>query len=145
MWNMLVLGLNAYHGDSSACIVRDGELVAAAEEERFTRIKHWAGFPSRAISSCLQIAGARLADVNIVAVNRDPRANALKKLVYVLRHRPDLKLILDRLRNARTVTSIEAELAEHSPRSRSAAMFGTSSTTSPIWHLRSSFRPLTRR
>ena len=54
---MLILGLNAYHGDASACLLRDGEIVAAAEEERFRRIKHWAGFPSEAIRYCLQEAG----------------------------------------------------------------------------------------
>ena len=53
---MIVLGINAYHGDSSACLVRDGQLVAAAEEERFRRIKHWAGFPSQAIAYCLSEA-----------------------------------------------------------------------------------------
>ncbi len=41
---MIILGLNAYHGDSSACIVVDGKLLAAVEKERFTRIKHWVGF-----------------------------------------------------------------------------------------------------
>ena len=46
---MYILGLNAYHGDSSACIYKDGVLIAATEEERFRRIKHWAGFPSEAI------------------------------------------------------------------------------------------------
>ncbi len=43
---MVILGLNAYHGDSSACIVIDGQLIAAVEEERFMRIKHWLGFPA---------------------------------------------------------------------------------------------------
>ena len=52
-----VLGLNAYHGDVSAALLRDGQLVAAVEEERFRRIKHWAGFPSLAIRKCLDIAG----------------------------------------------------------------------------------------
>jgi carbamoyltransferase len=47
---MIILGLNCFHGDSSAAIVRDGTLVAAAEEERFRRIKHWAGFPAQAIA-----------------------------------------------------------------------------------------------
>ena len=56
----VIRGLNAYHGDSSACIVRDGKLIAAAEEERFRRIKHWAGFPSEAIRSCLAEAGVGL-------------------------------------------------------------------------------------
>jgi len=41
-----ILGINAYHGDASACLVKDGELIAAAEEERFRRVKHWAGFPT---------------------------------------------------------------------------------------------------
>lgn len=44
-----ILGVNAFHADSAACLVHDGRLVAAAEEERFRRIKHWAGFPSEAI------------------------------------------------------------------------------------------------
>ena len=54
---MIILGINAYHGDVSAALVRDGELVAAVEEERFRRVKHWAGFPHEAIRSCLAMAG----------------------------------------------------------------------------------------
>ena len=46
---MYIIGINAFHGDSSACLLKDGKLVAAAEEERFRRIKHWAGFPSQSI------------------------------------------------------------------------------------------------
>ena len=46
---MIILGINAYHGDVSAVILRDGTLVAAVEEERFRRVKHWAGFPHQAI------------------------------------------------------------------------------------------------
>ena len=58
---MYIFGLNAYHGDSSACLVKNGKLIAAAEEERFRRVKHWAGFPSEAIDSCLKEAGIRVA------------------------------------------------------------------------------------
>ena len=54
---MIILGINAYHGDVSAALLRDGELVAAVEEERFRRVKHWAGFPQEAIRACLQMAG----------------------------------------------------------------------------------------
>jgi len=54
---MNILGINAFHGDSSACLIRDGVIVAAAEEERFRRVKHWAGFPSEAIAWCLKEAG----------------------------------------------------------------------------------------
>ena len=56
----MILGLNAFHADSSAALVRDGKLIAAAEEERFRRIKHWAGFPSQAIAYCLREAGVQL-------------------------------------------------------------------------------------
>ena len=51
---MYILGINAYHGDSSACLLKDGNLVVAVEEERFNRIKHWAGFPAEAIKFCLK-------------------------------------------------------------------------------------------
>ena len=108
---MVILGINAYHGDSSACLVRDGQLVAAAEEERFRRIKHWAGFPSEAIRYCLREAGVGLADVNHFAINRDPKANLFRKIGFTLTQRPNLKFVMDRLRNAKEVTSLEAELA----------------------------------
>ncbi len=94
-----ILGINAYHGDVSACLVVDGKLVAAAEEERFRRIKHWAGFPSEAIRYCLQEAGIGLGDVEHVAVNRDLKANLWKKTAFSLKNRPELGLILDRLRD----------------------------------------------
>ena len=97
--SVVVLGLNAYHGDSSACLLRDGQLVAAAEEERFRRIKHWAGFPSEAIRYCLQEAGLRLRDVGHVALNQDTRANSGHRLVYLLGSRPSPALVLERLRN----------------------------------------------
>ena len=84
----LILGINAYHADAAACIVRDGVLVAAAEEERFRRIKHWAGFPSQAIAYCLKEAKAHLGDVTHVAVNRNARANLWRKLCYVAANRP---------------------------------------------------------
>ena len=96
-----VLGLNAYHGDASACLLRDGVLVAAAEEERFRRVKHWAGFPAEAIRYCLKQGGVRLEDVAQVAVNQDARANLWRKLGFVVTRRPDLQLILDRIRNKR--------------------------------------------
>lgn len=106
----IVLGINAYHADSSACVVINGKLVAAAEEERFRRIKHWAGFPSEAIRFCLGEARATLADVSHIAVNSDPKAHLLHKAAYAVRKRPELSLIVDRLRNATNRHSIEKEL-----------------------------------
>lgn len=98
---MLILGLNAFHADSAACVVRDGALIAAAEEERFRRVKHWAGFPSEAIRWCLREAGARLSDVDHVALNQDSRASLLRKITYVAARRPNLRLVLERLHTRR--------------------------------------------
>ena len=61
---MNILGVSAYYHDSAACLVQDGEIVAAAQEERFTRKKHDPGFPHRAIDYCLQVGGIRLRDVS---------------------------------------------------------------------------------
>ena len=108
----LILGINAYHADAAACIVRDGVLVAAAEEERFRRIKHWAGFPSQAIRYCLREAEVDLGDVTHVAVNRSGRANFLRKLRYLASHRPNLYIsLLKRLRNRNRSPASPNELA----------------------------------
>ena len=77
---MIILGLNAFHADSSAALVRDGKLIAAAEEERFRRIKHWAGFPSQAVAYCLREAQVQLSDVDHIAFNQDSRANLMRKI-----------------------------------------------------------------
>jgi carbamoyltransferase len=108
--DLLILGINAYHADAAACIVRDGRLLAAAEEERFRRIKHWAGFPSQAIGYCLKEAGADLGDVTHVAVNRNGRANLVRKVAYVASHRPNPRLLLGRLRNRKQVAGIAEQL-----------------------------------
>jgi len=107
---MIILGLNAYHGDSSACIVADGMLVAAVEEERFTRVKHWAGLPVRAIRYCLKEAGVSIREVDHIAINRDPRANLLKKALFAFSNRPSLGAVAARLRNAAKVNDIRDEL-----------------------------------
>lgn len=96
---MIILGLNAFHGDSAAAIVRDGVLVAAAEEERFRRLKHWAGFPSELIAYCLREAGLALADVDHVAVNQDNRANLFRKARYLLGNISKIGLAFERLKN----------------------------------------------
>ena len=111
---MNVLGLNAYHADAAAALVVDGRLVAAAEEERFRRVKHWAGFPAEATAWCLREGRLTLADVDVVAVNRDPRANLWRKVAYALRHRPQSTLVRDRLRNARRIGGLEDQLAQAS-------------------------------
>src|SRR6202163_1337529 len=82
---MNILGINAYHGNASAAIVCDGRLIAAVEEERFNRVKYAAGFPAQAIRYCLKEAGLTLADIDHVAVPRNPYARLGTKLFYALR------------------------------------------------------------
>jgi carbamoyltransferase len=79
---MIILGINAYHGDAAAAIVRDGELIGAAEEERFNRRKHCAGFPTQAIQYCLQAAGINIQQVDHVGISRDPSAHLHKKILF---------------------------------------------------------------
>jgi carbamoyltransferase len=82
---MHILGINAYHGNSSAALVSGGRLVAAVEEERFNRVKYAAGFPVAAIRYCLEEGGITLADIDHVAVPRNPWARLGTKLFYAMR------------------------------------------------------------
>ena len=112
---MIILGLNAFHGDSAAALVRDGKIIAAAEEERFRRIKHWAGFPIHAISYCLNQAGVRLSDIEHIALNQDNRANLARKIGYFLFQRPNINLVLSRLRNRRARAAVPVLLEQAFP------------------------------
>jgi carbamoyltransferase len=109
---VLIVGINAYHGDGSAAILRDGVLVAAVEEERFRRIKHWAGFPEQAIRACLQMAGAEARDVDAFAVSRQPTAHLWRKALFALRRRPDAALVSDRSRNLRAMRRVHERVAK---------------------------------
>jgi carbamoyltransferase len=111
----IVLGVNAYHGDSAACVLVNGKLVAAAEEERFRRLKHWAGFPSQAIRYCLNEARARLSDVSVVAVNSDPKAGRRQRIAYLLQKRPSLSYVVRQLRTRLKRQSLEEVLAASFP------------------------------
>ena len=82
---MNILGINAYHGNASAAILCDGQLIAAVEEERFNRVKYAAGFPSQAIRYCLKAAGLTLREIDHVAVPRNPYARLATKIFYALR------------------------------------------------------------
>jgi carbamoyltransferase len=109
---MTILGINAYHADAAACLVRDGEIIAAAEEERFRRIKHWAGLPTEAIRYCLKEARTDIGDLDHVAINRQPGANNLRRALFVLRHWPAPSLIANRLRNLRAARSVASALQD---------------------------------
>lgn len=109
---MIILGINAYHGDSSACLIRNGEIIAAAEEERFRRIKHWAGFPSEAIKYCLKEASLSPEELDHVGISRNPSAHLHKKILYALSRRPSFSLVKDRLSNMARVRDPKDELAQ---------------------------------
>ena len=81
---MLILGLNMFHADASAAIVLDGEVKFAIAEERLNRHKHFGGFPELAVKACLDAVGAKISDVEHVAVGQDSDANLAKKVRYAL-------------------------------------------------------------
>lgn len=78
---MIILGINAYHGDAAAALIKDGRIVAAVEEERFNRVKHCAGFPAKSIEYCLREARIDIEDVEHVGISRDPSAHLHKKVL----------------------------------------------------------------
>ncbi|MDB6075814.1 MAG: carbamoyltransferase [Verrucomicrobiaceae bacterium] len=118
---MIVLGINAYHGDSSAAIVRHGKVIAAVEEERFRRIKHWAGLPTEAIKFCLAEAGLKFGDLEHVAINLNPRVNHLKRLMFILKRWPDPRLIFERLRKLKKTQGLHEALSAAFPGERMQA------------------------
>ncbi|MEK6285240.1 MAG: carbamoyltransferase C-terminal domain-containing protein [Acidobacteriota bacterium] len=121
---MFVLGINAYHGDASAAIIKDGALIAAVEEERFNRIKHCAGFPARSIRYCLEAAGITIEDVEHVGVSRDPSAHLHRKILFAAtravksvsgfdrRDRGIFAAVSERLANAARVRDLKDDLAK---------------------------------
>jgi carbamoyltransferase len=106
-----ILGLNAFHGDAAAALILDGELVVAAEEERFNRVKHCAGFPELAARWCLEDAGLEPGDLDHVAVSRDPKANLGRKLLRTIRHGASARYLKARLENAAKVRDVRSALA----------------------------------
>ena len=105
---MVILGINAYHANSSAAIVADGQLLAAVEEERLNRVKYAAGLPARAIQYCLDQAGVKLSEVDHVAIPRDPWARLGTKLRFAMRMP---KFALDRARVMKRFAGIHEDLA----------------------------------
>lgn len=112
---MIIIGINAYHADSSAAIFVNGKLIAAIEEERFTRIKHWAGFPKLSIEFCLQEAGIDLCQVDYFAIGRDSKAKLFNKLGYLFKNPlSSAGLVVERFKNGKKISSIEKELSDMS-------------------------------
>jgi carbamoyltransferase len=109
---MYILGINAYHAGASACLICDGQLIAAAEEERFNRQKYWSGFPTAAIKYVLDEAGITIHEVDHIGISRNPSANLMKKVLFTLSKRPSFNLIRQRLSHTLTVSDPKTRLAE---------------------------------
>jgi carbamoyltransferase len=109
---MNVLGLNAFHGDASAALVKDGVLTAAIEEERLNRRKHCAGFPALAARAVLEQDRTAPEEIAHVAISRDPTANLHRKILYAVRKRPSYAGVKGRLANAAKVRRVEEPLAQ---------------------------------
>ena len=109
---MYILGINAFHADSSACLVKNGEVISAIEEERLKRVKHWAGFPLESIKFCLHDEGISIKDIDYITISRDPSANIVKKIGHSIKNFVKISSIYDRLINSRKVSSVRAILAE---------------------------------
>jgi carbamoyltransferase len=109
---MNILGINAYHGDASAALIVDGNLVAAVEEERFTRLKHDTSFPHRSIRFCLETASLRPGDIDHFALSRNPRANLGRRVLHALKDRTGRQVAAKRASNLRKILRAKATLAE---------------------------------
>ena len=107
---MYILGINAYHGDSSACLVKDGVVFCAIEEERIRRVKHWAGFPSESIKFCLNEAGITIRQVDHITISRNLKVNIRKKIAHALSYKISFSSIWDRFMNFKKVNSVKDEL-----------------------------------
>jgi carbamoyltransferase len=110
---MYILGVNAFHADSSAALLKDGRVIWATEEERFTRVKHWAGLPIISIDFCLKSEGISMSDVSYICIGRDPSVKQIEKLLYFLKH-PffALKLLFQRLSNRGDLKHIKKNIVE---------------------------------
>ncbi len=123
-----ILGLSAFHADASAAAVADGRFVAGVEEERFRRIKHWAGFPEQALRFCLGEIGGGVGDmgeIDALAVSRQPRAYFWRKALLALSNPRSLRRAAGRARNLAQIRSLE---------DRVAASFGRSPRLHPVEH-----------
>jgi len=132
----MILGINAYHGDVAAAALVNGRLVMAVEEERYRRVKHWAGIPVDSIRACIAAADE---PVEHVAVSRDPRAHLWRKLWFAARHRPSAAALLDRARNSRALGDLASVLRPILPPSSRAAADRLHAIEHHTAHLASAF------
>jgi len=93
-----ILGINAYHADSSACLLFDGKLIIALEEERINRIKHWSGLPLLSIKKCLEYGNISIIDIDYIAINQNIRANLFNKIRYSILNPRNFNFYLNKIK-----------------------------------------------
>ena len=109
-----ILGINAYHADSSAALLVDGQVFSATEEERFTRQKHWAGLPIKSIEFCLSSKNLKMSDISSICVGRDPKAKLLNKIKYMATNiKPSISMFKQRFANRSDLNSLELKIKNH--------------------------------
>lgn len=96
---MIILGINAYHPNSSACLLVNGEIKIALEEERINRIKYWSGLPINAVKLCLKNQNIEFSNIDYVAINQNFFANIFSKIKYTLHKRPDIFFLINSFKN----------------------------------------------
>lgn len=111
---MFIIGINAFHADSSAALVKNGEVVFATEEERFERIKHWAGLPLSSIEFCLKAENISINQIESICIGRDPKAKLINKLAYMVkRPKSALRMFQQRFSNRNDLGNIQEEINKH--------------------------------
>jgi len=108
--NMNIIGINAYHGDSSACIFQQNELIAAAEEERFTRLKHHAGLPINSIKYCLEYSKLSIDQIDEIAINRNPKKRLFSKILFSAKKIIKFNFLNERLKNLKKINDIKKKI-----------------------------------
>ena len=109
-----ILGINAYHADSSAALLINGEVVSATEEERFTRQKHWAGLPIKSIEFCLNSHDLKMSDISSICIGRDPKAKIFNKIKYMAKNiKPSISMLKQRFSNRSDLNSLKDNIKKH--------------------------------
>ena len=111
---MYILGINAFHADSSAALLFNGEIVCATEEERFTRKKHWAGLPIKSIEFCLSSRNLKMNDISCICIGRDPKAKFFNKLKFMAKNiKPSISMFKQRFVNRSDLNSLGDNIKNH--------------------------------
>lgn len=111
----VLLGINAFHADSAAVLIKDGTILCAVEEERFKRIKHCAGFPIESIKWCLNDAGIKSTEVDHICINTDPTAHQVKRILYAIRTQANPRFLWNRWKNKKERSDLKQQLIHAFP------------------------------